>query len=163
MSISSNLLFPVEYNSREIFTCFSAVFKKLLSLFCSEGYLGQKFPLFLYLDLNYAQNDEILLTKNNHLDISICPALLNSQPLSKVLHKTKKFYSEQVSFVYRFVWLATLLHGYLSCSTFSPFDAPLRKILKSFKTSFKLKLSRLQVYSRKESTLLILSILNDFL
>ena len=88
MSISSNLLFPVEYSSREIFTCFSAVLKKLLSLFCSEGYLGQKLPLFLCLDLNYAQNDEILLTKNNHLEKSICPALLNSQPLSKVLHKT---------------------------------------------------------------------------
>ena len=37
MSISSKLLFPVAYNSSETDTCYSAVFKRLLPLFSSEG------------------------------------------------------------------------------------------------------------------------------
>ena len=43
MSISSKLLFPVAYSSSESDTCYSAVFKRLLPLFCSEGQPGQQF------------------------------------------------------------------------------------------------------------------------
>ena len=43
MSISSKLLFPVAYSSSETDTCYSAVFKRLLPLFCSEDQPGQQF------------------------------------------------------------------------------------------------------------------------
>ena len=43
MSISSKLLFPVAYSLSETDTCYSAVFKRLLRLFCSEGQLRQQF------------------------------------------------------------------------------------------------------------------------
>ena len=49
MSISSKLLFPVSYNSRETDTCYSAVFKMLFLLFYSECEPGQKFLFFLIL------------------------------------------------------------------------------------------------------------------
>ena len=57
MSISSKLLFPVAYDSSETDTCYSAVFKRLLSLFCSEG---QPVNSFLPLNINYMLFDEIL-------------------------------------------------------------------------------------------------------
>ena len=42
MSISSKLLFPVAYSSSETDNCYSAVFKRFLPLFCSEGQPGQQ-------------------------------------------------------------------------------------------------------------------------
>ena len=43
MSIPSKLLFPVAYSSNKTDTCYSAIFKGLFLLFCSEGQLGQQF------------------------------------------------------------------------------------------------------------------------
>ena len=42
MSIPSKLLFPVAYSSNETDNCYSAVFKRLLPLFCPEGQPGQQ-------------------------------------------------------------------------------------------------------------------------
>ena len=60
MSISSKLLFPVAYSSSETDTCYSAVFKRLLPLFSSEGQPGQQ---FLVSEHNYMLFDEILSEK----------------------------------------------------------------------------------------------------
>ena len=62
MSISSKLLFPVAHSasSRETGNCYSAIFKKLFPLSFIEGQLGQKFLVFLYLNINYVLFDETL-------------------------------------------------------------------------------------------------------
>ena len=94
MSISSKFLFPVTYNSRESDTCYSAVYKRLLLLFCSERQPGQKFLLFLYLNINYVLFDELLSAKQKQPFICIY-----HYALPRSAHNLQKFYVPQVNFI----------------------------------------------------------------
>ena len=60
---SSERLFPMAYNSREIDTLYLAVFKMLFPMFWSEVESDQKFLLFIYLNMTWVPFAEIFVSR----------------------------------------------------------------------------------------------------